>query len=93
MQEGYLHSLPKSNALISVGAQNKMDLMKHRRLAIVFRHGQQSLMKDSGKPAEILTAPAPITPEQRHPLGSMPDLLKEGDIYSRVRLAEMFAHR
>lgn len=93
MQEGYVHSLPKTKRLTSQGAQDEQDLQKQRRLAIIFRHGQERMVDDSGKPAELLTAPAPITNEQRYPFGSMPEILQEGNVYSRVHLAETYAHR
>lgn len=79
MQKHYLHSVPK----------RKKDHDSRRRLTVVFRAGDEVLVgKDSGRPCENLSPKA-----RRGQIFGRINELFEGDLYTRLELFNLSAHR
>ena len=89
MQQHYVHAVPPEKL-----SSEEKDNTKHRRMAIIFRHGRQKLESpevDSGTKVEDLEGTKTLSAEARDPIGALPGLLKEGSVYGRTYLLENHA--
>mmetsp|Transcript_5069 Transcript_5069/g.7353 ORF Transcript_5069/g.7353 Transcript_5069/m.7353 type:complete len:589 (-) Transcript_5069:81-1847(-) len=84
MQAGYLHGILKQHSTSEQQPQS-------RRLAIVFRHGKEVMVReDSGIVMNDLSPPNRII---RYHFGPMIHALREGHLYKRTQLFHLNAHQ
>lgn len=83
VQHGYVHAMLKMNR--KCNQENE----EGRRMAIIFRNGLTKRCDDNGQIVETL---APPVRKMEYKFGSMPELIQEGECYSREYLYNCGGH-